>query len=86
MSPDREQMVQHLTQFLRTIQKPDKPIDSIGPHDGLVSSGLIDSLAVVHVVLYLETTYGLDFAAGGLEPERLATISSILDLIEENRK
>lgn len=86
MSPDREQMSQHLIQFLRTIQKPDKQVDNIGHNDGLVSSGLIDSLAIVQVVLYLESTYEIDFAASGFDPERLATISSILDLIEETRK
>jgi acyl carrier protein len=54
-------------------------------NDGLVSSGLIDSLAIVQIVVYLESTYGIDFAAGGFDPERLATITSILDLIEETR-
>jgi acyl carrier protein len=85
MSGDREQRSQSLIKFLRTIQKPGRNIDSIGVNDGLVSSGLIDSLAIVQIVVYLESTYGIDFAAGGFDPERLATITSILDLIEETR-
>lgn len=85
MSGDREQRSQSLIQFLRTIQKPGRNIDSIGVNDGLVSSGLIDSLAIVQIVVYLESTYGIDFAASGFDPERLATITSILDLIEETR-
>jgi len=85
MSGSREQMAQSLIQFLRTIQKPGRNVDSIGVNDGLVSSGLIDSLAIVQIVVYLESTYGIDFAAGGFDPERLATITSILDLIEETR-
>ena len=84
MSDDREQRSQSLIQFLRTIQKPGRQIDSIKLNDGLVSSGLIDSLAIVQIVVYLEITYGIDFAASGFDPERLATITSILDLIEEN--
>lgn len=82
-SPQREQRLQDLIRFLRTIQKPNRPIDSIGVDDGLVASGLIDSLAIVQIVVYLENTYGIDFAAGGFDPDRLSTMSSILDLIEE---
>jgi acyl carrier protein len=83
MSAEREQRLQDLIQFLRTIQKPTKPIDSVGSDDGLITSGLIDSLAIVQIVLYLENKYGIDFAASGFDPERLATMASILDLIEE---
>jgi acyl carrier protein len=85
MSGDRQQKLQHLIQFLRTIQKPGKPVESVGENDSLVASGLIDSLAVVQIVLYLENTYGIDFAARGFDPDRLASMASILDLIEEAR-
>lgn len=85
MNGDRQQWRQHLEQFLRTIQKPGKPLESLGESDGLVSSGLIDSLALVQIVLYLEETYGIDFAARGFDPDRLASMASILDLIEETR-
>ncbi|HQR50026.1 MAG TPA: acyl carrier protein [Methylophilaceae bacterium] len=83
MSGDRQQTLQHLIQFLRTIQKPGKPVESVGESDSLVATGLIDSLAVVQIVLYLENTYGIDFAARGFDPDRLASMASILDLIEE---
>lgn len=85
MSGDRQQLLQHLVQFLRTIQKPGKPIESVTENDSLVATGLIDSLAVVQIVFYLENTYGIDFAARGFDPDRLATMASILDLIEEAR-
>ncbi|OGV73236.1 MAG: hypothetical protein A3B82_05950 [Methylophilales bacterium RIFCSPHIGHO2_02_FULL_57_10] len=83
MSGDREQWRQDLIQFLRTIQKPYQSIENISAHDSLVASGLIDSLAIVQIVVYLENTYEIDFASRGFDPERLASINSILDLIEE---
>jgi acyl carrier protein len=83
MNGDRQQRLQHLIQFLRTIQKPGKPVESVGENDSLVATGLIDSLAVVQIVLYLENTYGIDFSARGFDPDRLASMTSILDLIEE---
>jgi len=83
MNGDRQQRLQHLTRFLRTIQKPNKPVESIGMNESLVASGLIDSLAMVQIVVYLENTYGIDFASLGADPERLASIASILDIVEE---
>ena len=35
--------------------------------------------------VYLEEQYGIDFAASGFDPDRLATMGSIVDLIEQAR-
>lgn len=83
MSSERGQRLQHLIQFLRTIQKPGKPVESVAENDSLVATNLIDSLAIVEIVLYLEKTYGIDFAGRGFDPERLVSMASILDLVEE---
>jgi len=83
VSDVRQQRLEDLTQFLRTIQKPNKPIDQVGVDESLVKTGLIDSLAMVQIVVYLENTYGIDFMAHGFEPERLASMTSILDFVEE---
>jgi len=85
VSDERQQQLQHLIEFLRTVQKPNKPIEQIGPDENLVTSGLIDSLALVEIVVYLENTYGIDFGAHGFEPERLSSMSSILEFIEQAR-
>ena len=83
MSDDRQQRLEDLVQFLRTIQKPNRAIEQIGEDESLVATGLIDSLALVQIVVYLENTYGIDFSAQGFEPERLASMASILDFVEE---
>lgn len=83
MSEDRQQRLQDLTQFLRTIQKPNMAIEQVGVDESLVATGLLDSLALVQIVVYLEDAYGIDFSARGFEPERLASLTSILDFIEE---
>ncbi len=71
-----------MLEFLRTIQKPDRPLDTVAETDSLVESGLIDSLALLEIVAFLEEQYRIDFAAVGLEPEQLTSVSGILDLIE----
>lgn len=85
MADDRQQRLQGLTDFLRTIQKPGKAIESVGLDESLVTSGLIDSLAIIEIVMFLEKNYGIDFAATGLDPDRLATINGILGVVEEAR-
>lgn len=85
MNDERQQWHADLIRYLRTIQKPNKPVESLGMNDSLVASGLIDSLATLGIVVYLETTYNINFASQGIDPERLASIAGILDLIEENR-
>ena len=69
---DRERSRQELIDFLRTIQRPDYPHAAIDEESGLVESGLIDSLALLQIVTYLEQTYGVDFTERGIDPERFA--------------
>jgi acyl carrier protein len=83
MTGTREQRREDLKVFLRSIQKPNLPIDRLRDDDGLVASGLIDSLAMLQIVLYLESTYTIDFSVTGVDPERLRSMASILDLIEQ---
>jgi len=85
MSFDSTQHLQELKQFLRGIQRPGLSLDNIAPEDDLVKSGLIDSLAVVQIVVYLEKNYNIDFSMHGFNPDRLATMSNILHFIEETR-
>ena len=85
MSSTRAQLLADLKAFLLTIQKPNKPVDSVGMDERLVSSGLVDSLAIMQIVVYLEEQYGIDFAASGFDPDRLASMGSIIDLIEQAR-
>lgn len=79
---DRQQHRSALVEFLRTIQKPDCPLAELDDQSGLVESGLIDSLALLQIVSYLESRHGVDFTEGGIDPEELRSIHSILDLID----
>jgi len=85
MSTTREQRKSDLFHFLRTIQKAGLPVESLGERDRLVASGLIDSLAILQIVTYLETTHGIDFSIRGVDPEQLGSIGNILDLIEQEK-
>jgi hypothetical protein len=86
MSAFRSQRRQELLAFLRSIQKAGQPVDDLGDDDRLVGSGLIDSLAILQIVMWLETTHGLDFSVRGVSPEELGSIGGILGVIEQEKQ
>lgn len=86
MNPTREERRNHLVEFLKGIQKAGVSVEQLGDDEGLVASGLIDSLAIMQIVVYLEETYGIDFSKTGIDPEELGTIGGILDLIERETR
>ena len=85
MTAAREERKGDLLGFLQTIQKAGRPIGSLGENDRLVASGLIDSLAILQIVTYLESAYDIDFALLGVDPEQLGSISGILDFIDKEK-
>ena len=72
MSQEAEQMVE---QVLRLIRKPGVLIDENTP---LVSSGLIDSMALVDLLLKLEDVTHLRIPAGKVQPKDLDTVALML--------
>ena len=82
----RQRHRERVLEFLRTIQKPDRPLDTVAETDSLVERGLIDSLALLEIVAFLEEQYRIDFATIGLEPDQLTSVSGILDLIEREAR
>ena len=54
--------------------------------DSLIRSGRLDSLAVTKIVMFLESTFGVDFARIEFDPERLDSVTEIAAVIEESRE
>lgn len=76
---------QKLVAFLETIRRPDVALETLGESDPLVDSGLIDSLALLEIITFLESEFGIDFSATGVDPDQLGSIADILDLIQRHR-
>jgi len=70
-----------LIQFLRTIQRPDFPLQEIDGELSLVESGLIDSLALLQIITYLEQTYDIDFREKGIDPGEIRSVNAILEFV-----
>jgi acyl carrier protein len=54
--------------------------------ESLIESGRLDSLAVVNLVVFLESDFGVDFDQVEFDPQRLDSVDEILAVIEESRR
>ena len=69
MTPDEQQMVEHITQLLR---KPGVVVDE---NTRLVSSGLIDSMSLVDLLLKLEDLTHMRIPVGKVQPKDLDSVA-----------
>ena len=58
---------------------------NVAPSDSLILSGLFDSLAVIHIIVFLETHFGIDFSQAYFDQTNFDSIDSILDFVANNR-
>jgi acyl carrier protein len=73
-----------LIKFLRSINRHKRPVDNIDDDQSLVEAGLVDSLAALQIVIYLEQTYKMDFRDHAIDPADLRSMGTILDIIERS--
>jgi acyl carrier protein len=69
MSAETQQMIEHIA---RLIRKPGLTIDENTP---LVSSGLIDSMALVDLLLKLEDLTHMRIPPGKVQPKNMDTVA-----------
>ena len=70
MNEQARQMIKHLTH--EVLQRPDHVLDENTP---LVSSGLIDSFALIDVLMKLEDITGLRIPAGKVQAKDMDTVT-----------
>jgi acyl carrier protein len=76
MTADQEQMIEHILQLIR---KPGVTVDENTP---LVSSGLIDSMALVDLLLKLEDLTHRRISAGKVQPKDMDTVAKMFATAE----
>ena len=59
---------------------------SLQVNDPLLTSGLIDSLAMVKLLTFIEQEFGVQVMDADFEPENFETISNISAMIERMRQ
>jgi acyl carrier protein len=72
MTTGAQQMIEHIRQLIR------KPQVTIAEDTPLVSSGLIDSMALVDLLLKLEDLTHMRIPAGKVQPKDLDSVAKML--------
>ena len=78
---DLSQARDNLIRFLESIARPDQRIDGIADTTNLVDAGLLDSFALIQIILYLEEHHGLNLRQERIEIDQLSSIAGILSVI-----
>lgn len=76
MTPEAEQMIAHIRDLIRN---PDRSLDENTP---LVSSGLIDSMSLVDLLLKLEDLTRKRIPAGKVQPKDMDTVAKMFATAE----
>ena len=61
-------------------------LDSVTDDQNLIDAGIIDSLAMVQIIVHLERDHGVDLRMGNIDPTALASVAGILKVIDAARK
>lgn len=83
---ERPQLREELIRFLVTISRQGRQLDEVDDDANLVDAGIIDSFALIQIILHLEQGHGVDLQASGIDPNDLNYINGILDAIEQGHK
>lgn len=76
MTPESQQMIAYIVELIR------KPGFSIDENTPLVSSGLIDSMALVDLLLKLEDLTNRRIPAGKVQPKDMDTVAKMFATAE----
>ncbi len=74
MNKQAQEMIDHIRKSV--IRKPDVQIDENTP---LVSSGLIDSFALIDILMQLEDVTSMRIPAGKVQPKDMDTVALMLE-------
>lgn len=80
-SRDNESIESEIKRFV--LENPDTqiPMQNLNSDQSLLASGLIDSLAVLDIIAFLETQFDIQFDAEDLTGENFDRISSMAALV-----
>lgn len=80
-------MTDHLTikTFIQKLLNEHGYADEVESSDSLILSGLLDSLAVIHIVVFLEKHFGIDFSEAYFDQASFDSVDQIMNFIQANK-
>lgn len=83
VAPDQGDVISSLRGFLAT-DKPEE-MSAVGEEDNLFNAGVLDSLQLVSLVVFIENEFNCALDFDELTEENLASLSAIRGLVERKR-
>lgn len=65
---------------------PGEDASNLQDDDDLLDTGILDSVALVSMILHLEQTYGIELAREEVVPEHFASVSAIAEFVESKQR
>jgi len=82
---DIQEIQSRVKEFILNEFLPGESPEGLTESTPLVTGGILDSLASLKLVLFLEETYGVTFEAHDLDAEHLDTIAAIAKLVVDRK-
>ena len=79
------EIVQTVKDYILRTFLPGEDPQALTPTTPLITSGILDSLATLDLVGFLETHYGVEFDAAEVDASRIGTLADIARLVEAKR-
>ena len=74
-----------ISEFIRHLLKEHNHDDEVATSESLILSGLLDSLAVIHIVVFLEKQFSIDFSDVYFDQSSFDSIDQILNFVQANK-
>jgi methoxymalonate biosynthesis acyl carrier protein len=74
-----------LIEFIKTDLARGKGVHHLGETDNLIENGVMDSLAIMKLILFLEDEFEIKIADEDLALENFTSVESIYNLAEKKR-
>jgi acyl carrier protein len=76
---------QNISEFIHKLLNEHGYVEEVSSSDSLILSGLLDSLAVIHIVVFLEEQFGIDFSEVYFDQASFDSIDQITNFVQTNK-
>jgi len=81
-----QDIIEDIKQYILEKYLPGEDPKALTPTTPLLSSGILNSLATLDLVAFLEARYGVEFESHDLDHGRLGTLMTIAELVQSKKK
>ena len=75
-----------IIRFLNTVVRPGQDVSQVSDDTNLVDAGVIDSLALIQIIFFLESEHGVQLHTAGVDPADLVSVAGILSTLHPDQK